>query len=185
MVLAEVKEQHVMQAFSLIGKVAAVTGGARGIGLEVSKGLAEAGAQVRRPKNPSGIWMLTRQVALIYSSTKNAADIAATMAEETGVTCKSYQADVSKPEQIDVALKQIEADFGRLDIVVANAGIASHHAAEDYTPEQFSEITKINLDGAFYTAQSASRIFKRQGSGNLIFKRLESWTRAARQMSGS
>lgn len=118
---------------------------------------------------PVGSRSLTFQVALIYSSTKTAADIAAAMEQETGVTCKAYQADVSKPEQIEAALKQIEGDFGRLDIVVANAGIASHHPAEDYTPEQFGEVTKINLDGAFYTAQSASRIFKRQGSGNLIF----------------
>ncbi|KAF2156384.1 reductase with broad range of substrate specificity [Myriangium duriaei CBS 260.36] len=153
MVLAVGKQQNVMQAFSLKGKVAAVTGGARGIGLEVSKGLAEAGAQV----------------ALIYSTTKNAADIAAAMQRETGVTCKVYQADVSKHDQINAALEKIATDFGHLDIVVANAGIASHYPAEDYTPEQFSDIMKINLDGAFYTAQSASRIFKRQGSGNLIF----------------
>ena len=72
-------------------------------------------------------------------------------------------------KSIEAVLQQIAKDHGKLDIVVANAGIASHHAAEDYTPEQFGDIMKVNLDGAFYTAQAASRIFKKQGSGNLIF----------------
>lgn len=66
-------------------------------------------------------------------------------------------------------MQQIAKDFGKLDIVVANAGIASHYAAEDYTNEQWSEIMKVNLDGAFWTAQAAARIFKPQGFGNLIF----------------
>lgn len=144
-----------MQSFSLKGKVAAVTGGARGIGLEVSRGLAEAGASA----------------ALIYSTTKNAADIAAAMERETGVTCRAYQANVSSADEVEAVLTKIDADFGGLDIVVANAGVTANCPAEDYTPEAFSELMKINLDGAFYTAQSAARIFKRRGNtkGNIIF----------------
>jgi NAD(P)-dependent dehydrogenase (short-subunit alcohol dehydrogenase family) len=46
---------------------------------------------------------------------------------------------------------------GHLDIVVANAGIATHYAAEDYTPEQFQQIMNVNLNGAFYTAQAGGR----------------------------
>lgn len=72
-------------------------------------------------------------------------------------------------KKIDETLQQIAKDFGKLDIVVANAGIASHYPAEEYTNEQWSEIMKVNLDGAFFTAQSAANIFKAQGHGNLIF----------------
>ena len=95
--------------------------------------------------------------------------IAANIAQENGVKCAAYQADVKDAKSIETTLQQIAADFGKLDIVVANAGIATHYAAEDYTPEQFGDIMKVNLDGAFYTAQAASRIFQKQGSGNLIF----------------
>lgn len=52
---------------------------------------------------------------------------------------------------------------------MANSGIASTHPAEDYTVEEWRDILKVNLDGAFYTAQAAARIFKTQGHGNVIF----------------
>jgi len=85
------------------------------------------------------------------------------------VRCQAYQSEVKDSAAIETTLQRVAKDFGKLDIVVANAGIASHHPAEDYTNEQWSEIMKVNLDGAFYTAQASARIFKAQGSGNLIF----------------
>ncbi|KAK5274534.1 hypothetical protein LTR99_004758 [Exophiala xenobiotica] len=153
MVLSKPDNQKVLQAFSLKGKVAAITGGARGIGLEVSRGLAEAGADV----------------AVIFNSSKDAHEIAAEIAKENGVKCVAYQAEVKSQEAIEATLNQVAKDFGKLDIVVANAGIASHFAAEDATVGQWSEIMKVNLDGAFWTAQAAGRIFKQQGFGNIIF----------------
>lgn len=153
MVLSKPSNQRVLDAFNLSGKVAAVTGGARGIGLEVSRGLAEAGAHV----------------ALIYRSTKDAAQVAAEIAEANSVKCTAYQAEVKDPKSIEATMIQIAKDFGKLDIVVANAGIADHYAAEDVTVEQWREIMQVNLDGAFWTAQAAGRIFKSQGFGNLIF----------------
>lgn len=60
-------------------------------------------------------------------------------------------------------------DFGKLDVIVANAGICSEHAGEEYTPEEFQEIMDVNVNGAFYTAQAAARVFKRQGFGNVVF----------------
>ncbi|KAL2005424.1 hypothetical protein VTN00DRAFT_2635 [Thermoascus crustaceus] len=153
MVLAKPENKHVLKSFDLTGKVAAVTGGARGIGLEVSKALAEAGADV----------------ALIYNSSKNAETLAAEIASESKVKTAAYKADVSNQQEIENTVQQIAQDFGKLDIMVVNSGIASHHPAEGYTTEQWSRITKVNLDGAFYTAQAAGKIFKTQGSGNVIF----------------
>lgn len=111
------------------------------------------------------------KVALIYSSTSyDAGAIAASVASEiTGIKCRAYRSNVTDAQGIEKTLQEIECDFGHLDIVVANAGIASYHAAEDYTPEQFSEVMRVNFDGAFYTAQAAARIFKKQGKGNVIF----------------
>lgn len=54
-------------------------------------------------------------------------------------------------------------------MVVANAGICSEHAGEEYAPEEFQEIMDVNVNGAFYTAQAAAKIFKRQGFGNVVF----------------
>jgi sorbose reductase len=157
MPLAEPKDAHspVLSHFSLKGKVAAVTGGARGIGLEVCKGLAEAGADV----------------ALIYTSSKDAPDTAKKLASETGSTVKAYQTDVKDKSKITATLNQVAEDFGRLDICVANAGIAAHHDSLEYTEDDWRQMMAINLDGAMYTAQAAGNIFKNQGPGahSMIF----------------
>lgn len=144
-------------------------GGARGIGLEISRGLAEAGADVGRFSafilQPNGT-----QVAMVYTSTGyDAGAIASSIASENGIKCLSYRSDVRDAKGIEQTIQQVAHDFGHLDIVVANAGVASYSPAEDYTPEMFSEVLRTNLDGAFYTAQAAGRIFKRQGTGNVIF----------------
>ncbi|KAK4508441.1 hypothetical protein PRZ48_002179 [Zasmidium cellare] len=145
----------VLSQFQLNGKVAAVTGGARGIGLEVVRALAEAGAQV----------------ALIYTSSKDADATAKKISSETGSTVKTYQSDVRVKETITSTINQIAKDFGKLDICVANAGIASHYDSLEYTVEQWQDIMKVNLDGAMYTAQAAGKIFKEQGpgAGSMIF----------------
>jgi sorbose reductase len=145
----------VLSHFSLKGKKAAVTGGARGIGLEVVRGLAEAGADV----------------ALIYTSSKNAEETADKISKDTGVTVTAYKSDVKDKDAITATLNQVSSDFGRLDICVANAGIASHYDSLEYTAEQWRDIMDVNLDGAYYTAQAAGNIFKRQGPGaaSMIF----------------
>jgi sorbose reductase len=110
------------------------------------------------------------QVAIIYTSNNyDASAIASSITSENGIRCISYRSNVTDAQGIEKTVQQIERDFGHLDIVVANAGVASYSPAEDYTPAQFSEVMSVNLDGAFYTAQAAARIFKKQGKGNLIF----------------
>ncbi|KAK7518319.1 uncharacterized protein IWZ02DRAFT_380666 [Phyllosticta citriasiana] len=151
----------VLSHFSLKGKVAAVTGGVRGIGLAVSTALAEAGAHV----------------AIIYTSSKNANEVAESLAQKTGVTTRAYQSSVQERATITATLEQIAKDFGRLDIVVANAGIAAHQPAEEESEQSWSKMMGVNLDGAMWTAQAAANIFKKAkaagtlegGSGNIIF----------------
>ena len=143
---------HVLSQFSLRGKVAAVTGGSGGIVLEVVKGLAEAGADV----------------ALIYRTATDAPQKAAQIAAQNGVTVTSYQADVTVKTEIQHTLDTIAHDFGRLDIVVVNAGECSNVKSLDYTEDSWSAINSVNVDGAFWTCQAAGKVFKRQGKGNLI-----------------
>lgn len=145
----------VLSHFSLKGRIAAVTGGARGIGLEVCRGLAEAGASV----------------ALIYTSSKNAPDTAQKISEETGSVVTAYQTDVKSKKAITDTINKVAEDFGRLDICVANAGIAAHDDALNYAEDDWKHMMAVNLDGAMYTAQAAGAIFKAQGPGphSLIF----------------
>lgn len=109
------------------------------------------------------------QVALIYNSSKTADATAAEIASANNVRAAAYQANVGVQSEIEAAVQQVSKDFGKIDIIVVNSGITSCVSAEDYTTEQWSDIMKVNLDGAFYTAQAAARIFKTQGHGNVIF----------------
>ncbi|KAL4929749.1 SDR family oxidoreductase [Aspergillus undulatus] len=155
MVLHQPQNQHVTKAFNLSGKVAVVTGGARGIGLEVSRGLAEAGADI----------------AIIYNTSSTANTTASEIAATNKIRARAYQANVSDKPAIESAINQIKTDFGRIDIVIINSGIASSVPAEEYTVGEWRSIMDVNLDGAFYTAQAAAKAFKEQKmtKGNIVF----------------
>lgn len=145
---------HVLSQFSLKGKIAAVTGGARGIGVEIVRGLAEAGADV----------------ALIYTSSKDAHETAAQIAQATGVRVQAFQSDVADRSAIAATVNKIAAEFGhgRLDVMVANAGVCANVPSLEYTEETWRRNNSVNLDGVMWTAQAAGNIFKAQGKGNLV-----------------
>ena len=134
MPIAEPVDAHspVLNHFSLQGKVAAVTGGSRGIGVEVCRALAEAGASV----------------GLIYTRSKDAPKTASKISKETGVTVKAYQSDATNKETITATINEITRDFGRLDICVANAGIAEHIDSLEYPEDAWRRMMSVNLDGA-------------------------------------
>ena len=113
--------------------------------------------------------LILQQVAIIYNSSSTAESTAASIAKAHNVRAAAYQANVGDQKEIEAAVQKIVRDFGKLDIMVANSGIATAVAAEDYTTEQWQQIMNVNLDGAFYTAQAAARVFKEQGSGNIVF----------------
>ncbi|KAK2596744.1 hypothetical protein QQS21_006199 [Conoideocrella luteorostrata] len=142
----------VLSQFSLHGKVAAVTGGAKGIGKEIVRGLAEAGADV----------------AIVYASSTDAAQTAQDIASATGVTIRTYQSDVRSRNAIASTVDKIFLDFGRLDVMVANSGVCADIPNLEYTEETWRANNSVNLDGVMWTAQAAGKIFKKQGRGNLI-----------------
>jgi short-subunit dehydrogenase involved in D-alanine esterification of teichoic acids len=129
-------------------------GGSRGIGLEVVKAFAEAGADI----------------ASIYRSSTTADQIASELSTQHGVTIRAYQCDVSDEQAVDAVFGTIVKDFGgKLDILVANAGICYTVAAEDMTTQQFRSEMGVNFDGPWFCARAAAKYFKKQGSGNVIF----------------
>ncbi|KAI0803766.1 short chain dehydrogenase reductase [Xylaria sp. FL0064] len=154
----------VFSHFNLAGKTAIVTGGTRGIGLEAARGLAEAGAKV----------------AITYTSTDPAeADkVAATISESgNGILVKAYKCNVKSSADVEELVEKAtkEVGDGKLDIVVANAGIAAHYPATQYGEEEWREMLDVNFHGAFWTARAAARVFERQlksgsdGRGSIIF----------------
>ncbi|TQB70338.1 hypothetical protein MPDQ_000649 [Monascus purpureus] len=114
-------------------KVCSVTGGARGIGLEVARSLAEAGVDV----------------ALVYSSTTDAIENAAKIAADTGVRVQAFQSDVTSWNEIAAIIER------RLDVAVANAGTCTNSPALEYTEETWQREIRVNYDGVMWTAQAA------------------------------
>ncbi|KAI1141450.1 NAD(P)-binding protein [Hypoxylon sp. FL0543] len=141
----------VLSHFNLAGKTALVTGGCRGIGLEVARGLCEAGAKV----------------AITYTSTppKEADELAAQISSANeGRLVKAYKCNVRSREDVEATVNAVvkEVGGGRLDILVANAGITENVAALDYPEDRFRTMFDVNVNGAFWAAQAAARVFERQ-----------------------
>ncbi|KAF8318484.1 NAD(P)-binding protein [Clavulina sp. PMI_390] len=135
-------------------KVAVITGGGTGIGYQVARAYAEAGADI----------------ALFYNSSAEAIEKAAGLEKEFGIKAKAYKVPITDSTIVTDSINQVEKDFGHLDIFVANAGMTGGGAviADDYTDERWHKVVDVNYSSVFYCARAAGRIFKKQGSGNFI-----------------
>ena len=137
--------------FDLPGKIALVTGAARGLGRAIALALAEAGADVA-----VGLRDITSDSGVI-------AEIAA-----RGRRALPLQMDMTSPEQIRQSFDRTVQEFGRLDILVNNAGIAPDNLAENVTEADFDQTVAINLKGTFFACQAAGKIMIQQKGGCII-----------------
>lgn len=135
----------------LTGKVAMVTGAARGIGNACSLALAEAGADI-----VLGLRELNSGAGLVN-------DIKA-----MGRKVLPVQMDIRKTVEIRSAFEIAEKEFGRLDILVNNTGIGPSNPVEDVTEEDFDYTVEVNLRGTFFVSQHAGKLMKRQSYGRII-----------------
>jgi NAD(P)-dependent dehydrogenase (short-subunit alcohol dehydrogenase family) len=137
--------------FDLRGKVALVTGAARGLGQAISLALANAGSDVAvglRDINAGGD-LVAQMVAM-------------------GRRAIPLQMDMRRMDQIFDAVSNTVKRLGRLDILVNNAGIAPDNLAENVREEDFDLAVAINLKGTFFASQAAGRVMIQQKTGRLI-----------------
>jgi NAD(P)-dependent dehydrogenase (short-subunit alcohol dehydrogenase family) len=137
--------------FRLDGKVALVTGAARGLGRAISLALADAGADV----------------ALGLRNINADAGVAAEI-RKMGRKALPLRMDVSQMEQIFLGVDEAVREFGRIDILVNNAGIAPENPAEDVREEDFDATLTVNLKGTFFVSQAVGRVMIRQKKGAII-----------------
>jgi NAD(P)-dependent dehydrogenase (short-subunit alcohol dehydrogenase family) len=140
-----------LPSFSLAGRIALVTGAARGIGRACALGLAEAGADVA---------LGLRDAA---DGAKLVAEIAA-----LGRRALALPMDMTDLAQIRAAVARAKAHFGRIDILVNNAGLGPPNAAEAVTEADFDLTVALNLKGTFFASQEVGRIMLAQGSGRIV-----------------
>jgi NAD(P)-dependent dehydrogenase (short-subunit alcohol dehydrogenase family) len=133
------------------GKIALVTGAARGIGRACALALAEAGADIA-----------------LGLRDKNTGNSLAKEIEAMGRKALPLQLDVSKMNEIKPAIEKIKDHFGRIDILVNNAGIAPENLIENVTEKDFDHTLAVNLKGAFFVSQAAGELMIQQKFGRII-----------------
>lgn len=129
--------------FRLDGKVAIVTGASSGIGVAFAQGLAEAGADVV---------LGARRLEKLADTAK--------LVEATGRRALTVATDVADPEQCQALVDAAMAQFGRVDVLVNNAGTGTAVPATRETPEQFRAVIDVNLNGCYWMAQACGRVMQ-------------------------
>ncbi|MEF7616621.1 SDR family NAD(P)-dependent oxidoreductase [Aquincola sp. MAHUQ-54] len=137
---------------SLDNAVAIVTGGAQGIGFAAAQRLGERGAR-------------------LVVADRSGAEAAARALRESGFDAIAVDVDVSQPEQVAAMAQRAEAHFGRIDVLVNNAGIYSSLKPtpfEQLTMQDWRQVLDVNVIGVFLACQAVLPAFKRAGGGRIV-----------------
>ena len=141
-----------MTANSLRGRTVLVTGGSRGIGAAISRALAEAGAAV----------------AINYRERSEEANRLADALRKTGVHTITVAADVSQPEAVTKMVDVVTSEFGAVDILINNAGIAITRGIDDLSETDFDRTTSVNLKSVFLCTQAVLPLMRAQKWGRIV-----------------
>jgi len=141
----------VKQLFDLTGRVAIITGGGAGLGRQMAEGLAEMGANV-----------------VLCARKKERCEQAATEIARLGVKTLALACDVKNPATVQEVVDTTVKEFGRIDILINNAGVSWGAPVEDMTLEQWNKVIETNLTGTFLCSQAVGRVMIRQRRGNII-----------------
>jgi len=140
-----------MKIFDLSEKIAIVTGGNRGIGFGIAKGLANAGATV-----------------VIANRRAAEGQKAAETLKKEGLNAVAIATDVNSKSSVASLVSKIVSDFGRIDILVNNAGVIVRKPAEEITEEEWDYIMNTNLRGLFFCCQLVGKEMMRSKKGKIV-----------------
>jgi gluconate 5-dehydrogenase len=143
--------KNIRELFDLTGKTAIVTGGSRGLGKEMAEGLAEAGAR---------ILLAARREEWLMPTVEEF--------KSRGFQVESALADVSRNEDVRAVVEKTMNAFGRIDILINNAGISWGAMPEEMSLEKWQKVLDVNLTGCFLMAQGVGRVMLMQQSGSII-----------------
>ncbi len=133
----------VLDMFRLDGKVAIVTGASSGLGVAFSQALAEAGADV-----------------VLGARRVDRLDTTKALVEAAGRRALTVRTDVSDPDACQALVDAAVQEFGRVDVLVNNAGVGTAVPATRETPEQFRQVVDVNLNGCYWMAQACGRVMQ-------------------------
>ena len=143
--------RNIKELFDLTGKTAIVTGGSRGLGKEMAEGLAEAGAT---------LMLCARRAEWL--------DETITEFKARGFSVVGKLCDVSKPEEIQAIVDETVKAFGKIDILINNAGVSWGAMPEQMTLDKWQTVLNVNLTGCFLFAQAVGREMLKRKSGSVI-----------------
>ena len=135
----------------LAGKVSIITGGAQGIGLATALKFSREGATV-----------------VVCDIRQAAVDAAVAQCQEAGAKALGRVVDVTQREMVDDMVQQVLNQFGRIDVLVNNAGITQDARLQKMTIEQFDRVIDVNLRGVFHCSQAVADAMVKQGSGVIL-----------------
>jgi 2-deoxy-D-gluconate 3-dehydrogenase len=142
----------IIDSFRLDGKVSVVTGCSSGLGPTLASGLAEAG---------SDLVICARRGDKLKVKAEE-------IAGKTGRRVVPVVADVSREEDVSRLMAETVKEFGRLDVLVNNAGVSFLRPAEEMTGEEWLSVNRVNLDGVFYCSRDAAQVMKKGNGGSII-----------------
>jgi NAD(P)-dependent dehydrogenase (short-subunit alcohol dehydrogenase family) len=142
---------NTMDRFALNGRVAVVTGSTRGLGEGFARALGDAGASI----------------AIVGRDAEAGRRVVADL-EARGTASTFIAADITEREQVEAVLEATMARFGRVDVLVNNAGTCVHAPALDVTPDEWRQVMNVNLDALWTCSQVFGRQFVEQGSGVIV-----------------
>lgn len=130
----------------LEGKVAIVTGGTRGIGLETVKLFLENKAKV-----------------ILFGSRQESVEKAIHLLKEEGLEADGYSPNLNLFEEVESVMKEIYEKYGHIDILVNNAGISANKKIEETTAQEFEKIMNLNVNAIFYAVKAVVPFMKKNG----------------------